>query len=178
MSFFKNFKNMLGVGPHLLVICFIIEAAAVFINQWIKMPIELTYPFQITVTVILLVLLVAGMAWFNFSLNLINVNFLSGKKELVIHGSFKYVRHPLYSTILLTLPELAIVWYMDLFFIIPWIVMFCAARFVVAMEERELVEQFGDTYKRYQKYVPALLPCKGPAGKRYFAEIMNNESGQ
>jgi hypothetical protein len=35
------------------------------------------------------------------------------------------------------------------------------------MEEQVLVKRFGEDYKNYQRFVPALIPYKGAAGRRY-----------
>jgi protein-S-isoprenylcysteine O-methyltransferase Ste14 len=107
------------------------------------------------------------MIWFSRSLNLIDAHLLNGKSELVTHGPFAYVRHPLYSTIMLTIPALVIVWFSDLLFLIPWVLILVVSHFLVSLEERGLIEAFGKDYERYQRYVPALLPYKGAAGKRY-----------
>jgi hypothetical protein len=38
---------------------------------------------------------------------------------------------------------------------------------VVSLEERRLIEIFGEYYEQYQGFVPALLPYKGAGGKCY-----------
>jgi len=71
------------------------------------------------------------------------------------------VRHPLYACILAVLwfrPEmmadgllLAILWS-------GWIVV------GTVLEERDLVADFGDAYRRYQREVPMLVPWRRPSG--------------
>ena len=107
------------------------------------------------------------MIWFSRSLNLIRVHLLAGKHELVTHGPFAYVRHPLYATVLLTIPPLVIVWFSDFLFVIPWVLMLIITHYVVSLEERELIKVFGEDYEKYREYVPALLPYKGNGGQRY-----------
>ncbi len=107
------------------------------------------------------------MIWFNRSLNLIETNLLNGSNELVTHGPFAYVRHPLYSTLLITIPPLFIIWSADLLFLIPWILTFIASHSVVPIEEQGLVQEFGREYETYRQYVPALFPYKGNGGQRY-----------
>ena len=38
---------------------------------------------------------------------------------------------------------------------------------MVSLEERGLIEIFGEYYEKYQVFVPALLPYKGAGGKLY-----------
>ena len=76
-----------------------------------------------------------------------------------VDGPFRWVRHPLYACILALLwvrPEmmadgllLSILWS-------GWIVA------GTVLEERDLVEDFGDVYTRYQQQVPMLVPWRGP----------------
>jgi protein-S-isoprenylcysteine O-methyltransferase Ste14 len=105
--------------------------------------------------------------WFNRSLSLMRVHLLKGENELITDGPFAYVRHPLYSTLLLTIPPLVIVWLSDLLFFIPWTLTLVVSHYVVRLEERGLIEVFGEEYERYRRYVPALLPYKGSAGRHY-----------
>jgi protein-S-isoprenylcysteine O-methyltransferase Ste14 len=127
----------------------------------------LTLEAQILLTFPLVAACILGVIWFNRTLNLIKVHLLDGEHELVTHGPFAYVRHPLYTTIMLTVPPLAIVWFSDLVFAIPWILILIISHYVVSFEERGLIEAFGNEYERYRRYVPALLPYKGAGGRRY-----------
>jgi protein-S-isoprenylcysteine O-methyltransferase Ste14 len=68
---------------------------------------------------------------------------------------------------MITIPPLAIVWFSDLLFLVPWVLMFVVSHYIVSVEERELIEVFGEDYERYRRYVPALLPYKGVGGHRY-----------
>ena len=122
---------------------------------------------QIILTVPCITVCLLGMIWFNSSLNLIKVNLLSGENRLITHGPFNYVRHPLYSTLLITIPPLMIIWYSDLLFIIPWVPLLILSHYVVFLEERGLIEKFGENYEEYRRYVPTLLPYKGAGGQRF-----------
>jgi protein-S-isoprenylcysteine O-methyltransferase Ste14 len=98
---------------------------------------------------------------------LIDINFLGAGSTLVTHGPFNYVRHPLYSTVMLTVPPLLIIWFADLLFLVPWFIILVFSHYVVAMEERALIKSFGADYERYRTFVPSLLPYKGNGGTRY-----------
>lgn len=166
----QGFKNLLGVGAHLLLLGLLVEGGAVLLRQWVSWPIPLGLELQIALTVLLVSAGLAGLAWFNYALNLIQANLLDGERKLVTHGPFNYVRHPLYATLLLTLLPLTIVWFADWVFVGAWVLMLVISHYVVGFEERGLVKEFGQEYERYRRYVPALIPHKGAGGKRYQAQ--------
>ena len=168
-SFINSIKKLLGVGPYLLLLGIIIEGLTVIIQKSIYFPISLDTGIQILLTIPCVVACLLGMRWFNRSLDLIKINFSNGENSMITHGPFAYVRHPLYSTLMLTLPPLLIIWFADFIFFIPWILIILVSHLIVSIEERGLIEVFGEEYERYQKYVPALLPYKGYAGK-YFSK--------
>ena len=163
----RDIKSLLGAGVHLLLVGFFLEGITLGIQQWISCPFSVTVKMQVLMTAPCIALCLFGVIWFNRSLNLIEVHLLHGKEELTTHGPFSYVRHPLYATLMITMPPLVIIWRSDLIFIAPWILIVIASHYIVRIEERRLIKTFGDDYKRYQTHVPALLPLKGPAGKRY-----------
>ena len=160
-------RNLLGVGPHLLLLGLLFEGLTIVIWQWISLPVSPSIETQVVLSVLCIGACLSGMIWFNRSLSLIRVNFLDEKKELITHGPFNYVRHPLYATLLLTIPPMLIIWFSDFLFLIPWVVILILAHYVVSVEERRLIKIFGDDYKRYRRWVPALLPYKGAGGKHY-----------
>jgi protein-S-isoprenylcysteine O-methyltransferase Ste14 len=164
----SGLKNLLGVGPYLLIIGLIIESLTAIIRRFVYFPISLDIGIRILLTIPCVVACLLGMRWFNHSLNLIKINFSDGENRLITHGPFAYVRHPLYSTLMLTLPPLLIIWFADLIFFIPWILIILVSHLIVSIEERGLIEAFGKEYQRYQKYVPALIPYKGSAGKCFY----------
>ena len=166
-SLLRRFKNLLGAGPYLLLLGFILEGLTAAVRSWISLPVSMTVKMQVILTGLCLTICLLGMMWFHSSLNLIKVNLLNGHNHLITHGPFNYVRHPLYSTLLITVPPLMIIWFSDLLFIIPWIVMFILSHYVISLEERELIKIFGEDYREYQRCVPALLPYKGAGGQRF-----------
>ena len=167
LPFAKSLKNLLGVGPHLLLIGLFLEGLTIVVQQWVSFPIRLDVNIQILLTIPFVIACLLGMMWFNRSLNLIKVNLLNGESKLITKGPFSYVRHPLYSTLVIMLPPLVIVWLADLLFLIPWVLIIFISHFVVSIEEKGLIKVFGEDYEKYRRYVPALLPYKGSAGKRY-----------
>ena len=77
--------------------------------------------------------------------------------ELIRSGPYRFVRHPIYSGLLIALLGTAIA-------IGEWrgllalALMTAAFLRKIAVEERFLTEQFGEAYGRYREQVPALLP--------------------
>lgn len=79
--------------------------------------------------------------------------------ELLIEGPYSIIRHPRYvELVLATFGYAAIANYVG-----SWIVAILAIpvlRLVVALEERELVDRFGEEYQRYATRVPRFFPRK------------------
>ena len=81
---------------------------------------------------------------------------------LAIRGPYRWVRHPLYTCVLLLLwscPDLSadrlllnVVWS-------AWVVL------GTLLEERDLVQRFGAPYAKYQREVPMLVPWRFPRGE-------------
>ena len=78
--------------------------------------------------------------------------------ELVQHGPYRWIRHPLYTLgVLLLLAEglMLASWLVLLFALVAFVVF----RFVVVpIEERQLELRFGDGYRRYRQTTGAMLP--------------------
>ena len=160
-------KNILGVGGYLLAAGLILEASTFLIQPYISFKIDLPKAWQLGFSVLCVSFALTGVAWFNRTLNLFRIYLLGGEKRLVTRGPFNYVRHPLYATLLLTLPPLFILWSQDLVFLLPWVVIYTIAHFVVKIEEDGLVRLYGEQYLLYKQFVPGLIPYKGAGGRRY-----------
>jgi protein-S-isoprenylcysteine O-methyltransferase Ste14 len=77
---------------------------------------------------------------------------------LNIRGPYLWVRHPLYFFCLLMLWSCPDLTADRLLFNLLWTVwIFLGA----ALEEKDLLSEFGDGYRKYQKKVPMLIPWKG-----------------
>jgi len=71
-------------------------------------------------------------------------------------GCYRVVRHPLYLLGILFMllnPVITTRWLTLTLLIIPYLL------FGALLEERRMVNQWGDRYRRYQEQVPFLLPC-------------------
>jgi protein-S-isoprenylcysteine O-methyltransferase Ste14 len=78
---------------------------------------------------------------------------------LVIRGSYRWVRHPLYLCVLVLIWASPGLTADRLLFNVLW-----TAWIVVGtiLEEKDLVADFGDVYRDYQRKVPMLVPWRGP----------------
>ena len=167
LSYKKILKDMLGVGPYLLLLGFIVEGMTIISRQWISFPIPLSPVTQAILTIPCVAAFSICIIWINRQINTIKVNLLNKQNELITSGPFAYVRHPLYSSLMITIPPLLVIWFANLLFFIPWIIIILISHFVVAIEERRLIIVFGEAYENYRRHVPALIPYKGAIGKRF-----------
>ncbi len=91
------------------------------------------------------------------------INRLKGRDPrpmpLAAAGPYRWVRHPLYLLIVLMIWSYPDLTADRLLFDILW-----TGWIVVAsvLEERDLVAEFGDSYRRYQRQVPMLIPYRIP----------------
>ncbi|HXN23076.1 MAG TPA: isoprenylcysteine carboxylmethyltransferase family protein [Candidatus Dormibacteraeota bacterium] len=83
---------------------------------------------------------------------------LSSDHELVISGPYRFMRHPIYTSMLF------ILWGTG-FMITPWpmlllatIVFMLGTEIRVRIEDRLLASRFGDAFREYQRRVPAYIP--------------------
>lgn len=82
--------------------------------------------------------------------------------QFVQSGPFRWMRHPTYFSMILELLSGGLIlaaWFSLL--IIPLFFLPVLA-WRLCLEEKALVEKFGDSYRSYQKTTPALLPIKWP----------------
>lgn len=76
----------------------------------------------------------------------------------VVRGPYRWVRHPLYFftlVLLWAMPDLSLD---RLLFNVLWSIWIVLGAY---LEERDLVADFGEEYRQYQKSVPMLMPWKG-----------------
>ena len=78
-----------------------------------------------------------------------------------VRGAYRWVRHPLYLCMLVLLWAVPWATADRLLFNVLWTVWTVVA---TRWEEKDLVAEFGDAYRRYQRAVPMLIPRRGPAG--------------
>jgi protein-S-isoprenylcysteine O-methyltransferase Ste14 len=76
---------------------------------------------------------------------------------LTIRGPYRWVRHPLYASLLLLIWACPSVPADRLLFNVLWTVWIVVA---TLLEERDLAAEFGEAYQKYQRSVPMLVPWK------------------
>lgn len=83
---------------------------------------------------------------------------LAGESDLLLQeGIYADIRHPRYLAVLVGLMSYALmVNYTGLYFVA--LAALPAIALIVALEERELTDRFGDAYVEYKRRVPAFLP--------------------
>jgi methanethiol S-methyltransferase len=87
----------------------------------------------------------------------INNDKIDKMKILIISGLYAYVRHPLYFGIILF--SLGLLLFLANFSIILFnIITFAYLIVGTKLEEKKLIQEFGEDYKQYQKNVKMLIP--------------------
>ncbi len=78
--------------------------------------------------------------------------------DFVVRGPYLWVRHPLYACVLLLFWTTPDVTADQLLLNVLWSLWIWIA---TMLEERDLVAQFGEAYRDYQRQVPMLIPWRG-----------------
>lgn len=104
----------------------------------------------------------ASVYWLYFIVGALRVNTTAlggvrAVRKLVTHGPYGVVRHPMYSA------HIALAW--GLFLSYPSIRVFLSVLWLstvllswIQLEERALMQKFGDKYRLYRQQVPMLIP--------------------
>ncbi len=82
--------------------------------------------------------------------------------NFVVRGPYLWVRHPLYFFMLTLIWSYPVVNSDRLLFNVLWTLWVVIGSY---LEEKDLVAEFGEKYRHYQKTVPMLLPWRGPVGR-------------
>ena len=83
--------------------------------------------------------------------------------NFVLRGPYRWVRHPLYFFMLVLIWSTPSLTSDRLLFNVLWTFWVVMGSY---LEEKDIVAEFGESYRDYQKVVPMLLPWKGPVGRR------------
>lgn len=83
--------------------------------------------------------------------------------SFTVRGAYRWVRHPLYSSILLLIWSTPDVTADGLLFNVLWTAWIVGG---TVLEERDLVAELGEPYLEYRRAVPMLLPWHAPRRRR------------
>jgi protein-S-isoprenylcysteine O-methyltransferase Ste14 len=87
-------------------------------------------------------------------------------KELVVQGLYRYVRNPMYLSVL-TIVAGEILLTRSIELLVYWVIFFIAANlFVMGYEEPTLRRQFGESYERYTREVGRWIPGRAQSARR------------
>jgi protein-S-isoprenylcysteine O-methyltransferase Ste14 len=146
------------------VLPIILAIFALYIDQWLSLPIVLPYPLNLVISI---PILIVGFFWGIWS----NINlFEKGQGGpiptkstetifLVNSGPYKYCRNPMifgYVLIFVGLGLLLNSW--SLMVLISVIVCGLLIIYVKVKEERDLEKRFGDSYKKYKENTSFIIP--------------------
>jgi len=82
---------------------------------------------------------------------------LKQNHELIRHGPYRLVRHPIYTGLILAALGTAVI-YLRLSGFAGVIVIAAGLWYKLQLEERFMLQRFGDEYRQYRASVPALIP--------------------
>ena len=83
------------------------------------------------------------------------------QNQLVTTGLYGFVRHPQYTGLFIGLFGEGVVHWPTLFSVAIFPVIVLAYFLLSRSEEKKVLEQFGETYRAYQKQVPMFIPRSG-----------------
>ncbi len=156
----KNYKGTLEtVLLTLMWIGFVIPLI------WIVAPVFsfAEYPLRIIPLVAGIVCFAAGL-WLFFRSHVdLGTNWsitlqVRDQHQLITHGVYRRIRHPMYTALLLHAVGQALVipnWLAGPSYLVPFVILFAGR---VRAEERMMLEQFGDEYAAYMKKSKRLVP--------------------
>jgi protein-S-isoprenylcysteine O-methyltransferase Ste14 len=101
----------------------------------------------------------AGFKWMftHLGANVTSTSMPRAGATLVTSGPYRWVRHPMYAIVALLSLATALLtasWFIAVCGLSAFVMLAARSR----LEERRLVETFGDAYRRYQRTTPRLLP--------------------
>jgi protein-S-isoprenylcysteine O-methyltransferase Ste14 len=83
---------------------------------------------------------------------------LSSDHELIMAGPYRFVRHPIYTSMLCVLLGTGFVVTPLPLFLLALVVFLIGTEIRVRIEDKLLASQFGEKFQQYQRSVPAYIP--------------------
>ncbi len=150
----KAYERIFGSGPLLLALTIILLVAAVRLQHLVWLPL-LPWSASICLGLAGLVLILGGVSliW-----SLRTLPLTERGRRLVTEGPYQYVRHPLYSTMFLSL-GLAAFFVTRTFWVLVAIgSLFALAHLLVRREEAFMERCFGEAWRTYARRTPRFFP--------------------
>jgi protein-S-isoprenylcysteine O-methyltransferase Ste14 len=145
-----------GIAPQ----CFIITVSCGVLAGWLTSRYAAVFAMVDISAWILMtlgcVLVIAGAWLYSAALHVFNEGFQN--KQLVTHGPYAVVRHPIYAAwILLICPGIALFFRSWLMLLLPLVAYSCF-KLTIHHEEHFLEEQFGHKFRDYRSCTDQLFP--------------------
>lgn len=154
-----------GAGIMLLRLCFalplFLSIFAYMINpEWLAWSV-VSLPVEVRWVGVGFGLACVPLLWWVFSSigsNISETVLTKAEHELVVHGPYRWVRHPLYSVATLMFVSCGVIassWWILLFAVVAVVMI---AGVVIPREEKALVAKFGESYEAYRLRAGRLFP--------------------
>lgn len=162
---FSRFFKKLGFATYLLpVLTWPPVAYAIYLNREFLLQFRMAFPSAVLFAGILL-LLAGTMLHIRTGMllglwGLMGLPEISAKKEsrLVTEGPFSIVRHPTYLAHTLMFSGVFLITGVTAVAVITFADFILITMVIIPLEDRELINRFGDEYKRYKERVPGFIP--------------------
>lgn len=153
-----NGKNLDRGSSFLIIIAFILGLATMFNFHaakvgWVNQ----------SVSIVACILVLSGIALRIWSFFVLGRNFspkvtVDTSQTLVQHGSYKLIRHPTYTGLLLTMTFLGLAFNSWIASIVLFVLFFLVLTYRIHVEEKALVSHFQNDYVQYRENTWRLIP--------------------
>ncbi len=149
-----SIRDIAGVGPLGFGLCVLVFATFWKIEK--VAGIDWLYGNKVLHKVLAGVLLCAGGVIFYAAISVMPIS--KHNKSLVTHGVYSYVRHPRYAAIVFLIYSAFALLAHSFLCLISTVVAYVIFRLSAVLEERKLIQVFGQDYKDYMKETPGFIP--------------------
>jgi len=149
----KKLKNLFGSGPLGIVIIILLVIFLLKIEEMLNLK-KVVINYYLILCII--VLMVVGLIVTLFSF--ISLPASKRGKQLVVHGPYKYVRHPIYSAVIFLFYPMIALLLKSWLVLVSIILVYLIFKIVIKYEEKHLIEIFEKEYEDYMEKVPQFVP--------------------
>ena len=148
------YQRIFGSGPLLLLLTAIFIVTAVRMQQWVPLPqLELSPLIRLGLTG--LILIIGGTIIIR---SFQSLPLQARGRQLVTSGPYRYVRHPLYTAVFLSVGLSVFFITQILWALVAMGLMFLMGHLFVGYEERLMEQSFGQSWQDYARRTPRFLP--------------------